>query len=106
MTLENSSNIANIFISIQCWNTYKKDKLVLTPKLKQPVISPAKWIYSKKQRIAIQDKHALAKVMQIWRNKKEENSFIEEKENLREAVINKEETGSLNSGGFLLADLQ
>ena len=24
--------------------------------------------------------------MQIWRNKKEENSFIEEKENLREAV--------------------
>lgn len=44
--------------------------------------------------------------MQIWRNKKEENSFIEEKENLREAVRNKEETGSLNSGGFLLADLQ
>lgn len=44
--------------------------------------------------------------MQIWRNKREENSFIEEMENLRGAVINKEEIGSLNSGGFLLAELQ
>ena len=44
--------------------------------------------------------------MQIWRNEGEENSFIEENKNLKGAVINKEEAGSLNSSGFLLAEWQ